>query len=289
MPELKSFPFPVWSADSADYTAGEYEPEIEPRLQGSNSVTIRHVFHGGGLIRELLKGEQAVFGCVVVLRSTMYRRVFIASPVVAHEQRIECEQTIDYGDSGYGQVTAAVESPVFRPIILAQKGVKKAVNAAADGVIPLWDGVEIQIRPGGIVAYGGWERFGGTCGGMFVVELDDELDDWQMHVSEHMVGGFRFVLNAGKGLYHSIQYPTVSTASQRRSVLTHAVSAALSLLKEKSKEDAGLYDEHINLRLFANWLKSEDLGDWRDKNFQPDRAATALYPHVFPRKDEDDD
>ena len=287
MPELKSFPFPVWSSDSADYEKGRYEANIKPRLQGSNVVTIRHAFHEGGLIGEMLNNRQAVFGCIVSLPSTMYRRVFVEGPEDVCEQTVVCEQPIPYDDSGYGQVTAAVESPMFRPIILAREDVTKKVNAATDGLIPLWEGAEITIHKGSVIAYGEWERFGGSRGGMLVVELDRELGDWQMSVADDTSAGFRFILYVGEELYHSIKSPASNDAGQRGSVLTHAVSAALSLLKEKYKDDTEAYDDYLNLRLFAALLRENELGDWRDKDFRPERAASALYPHKFPRNDED--
>ena len=93
----------------------------------------------------------------------MYRRI----DVVAGTESVVCEQRIDYTDSGYGEELSAAESPMFRPIIIAKKPIKKS---AASGLSDLWKDAEFEIPDGGIIAYGEWERFGGAAEGLMVIE-----------------------------------------------------------------------------------------------------------------------
>ncbi len=273
MPEIKSFPFPVLSPDSADYAEGmEYSAKVA-RTPGAAAVSVRHRLVGDCLVARLLREGFAAFACIVSVPSTMYRRIFLAD---AREP--ECSQDVDYSESGHGDDTDAVESPMFRPVILAKKSFSQ--NAAKNaGLGPLWQDGGITIPEGAIIAYDDWARFGGESGGLLIIDKGENLENGQMRVSEDAAGGFRFRVRVGGDLFDRLQSPA-GQARHRVSILTHALSAAFQILKDKYP-NPGDWREHINLRLVADKLARENAGNWGDEEFSPELAATILYPHIF--------
>ena len=273
MPEIKSFPFPVLSPDSVDYDEGlEYSAKIA-RTPGANAVRVRHNLVGDSLVSHLLRDGTATFACIVSVPTTMYRRIFVAD-----SRAPDCQQEVDYSESGHGDDTDAVESPMFRPVILAKEAITKKAEEGA-GLGELWAGSTIEIPDGAIIAFDDWARFGGEGGGLLIVEKAGDLENGQMEVSADAAAGFRFRVRVGGVLYDKLQSPE-GHARHRVSVLTHALSAAFQILKDEYKNKRE-WSEYINLRLVADKLERENAGHWSDSNFLPERAATVLYPHIF--------
>jgi len=73
--------------------------------------------------------------------------------------------------------------------------------------------------------------------------------------------------------------------------MTHIVSACLARLQKeygKDDEEVGGWRSFRNLLAFSDYLKDKGQKLWCDDDFQPERVATALYPHVLPSKEEED-
>lgn len=281
MPEVKSFPFPVLSPDSADYDDGvEYSAKIT-KMGDVPAVGVRHNLCGDSLITNLLQDGKAAFACIVSVPSTMYRRIFVADGGAP-----ECCQNIDYSESGYGEDTDAVESPMFRPVILTKDKITKKATQCA-GLGKLWQSSDIKIPRGAIIAFDDWARFGGSGGGLLIVERGAELANGQMRVSADITAGFRFRIRVGGELYDRLHSPA-GQARHRISVFTHALSAAFQILKDEYYEKS-VWREHINLRLVTEQLNRAGAGHWGDADFSPEQAATILYPHIFDDTGEGDD
>lgn len=287
MSEIKSFSFPVLSPDSIDYSDECAYGAEAARSSNSSSVSVSHRLDGGGLVSQLVKNGQAAFACIVSLPATMYRRVEVAdSTDLAHVQ------TIDYSQSGYGQDTVSMDSPMFRPVVLTTEKVEQQ-SVARDRLAFHWAGAGIVIPKGSIIAYDEWQRFGGSEGGLFEVEEDPNLADGQMRVQEETNNGYRFRIFVGARLYESIKesVPGARHYEHRNSVLTHALSIAFNILKQDLNlaEDKA-WKEHVNLRLIAEKLEQAGQRHWSDgEDFDPEVAATALYPHIFPEDDSGED
>ena len=73
--------------------------------------------------------------------------------------------------------------------------------------------------------------------------------------------------------------------------MTHIVGAAFASLHQDHREDDGEegWRTHGNLTALADYLEAQGLPLWDDPEFHPERVATALYPHLFPRLGEEDD
>ena len=273
MPEIKSFPFPVLSPDSVDYDDGmEYSAKIV-RTPGTNTVRVRHTLVGESLVSHLLREGTATFACIVSVPTTMYRRIFAAD-----SRAQDCQQEVDYSESGHGDDTDAVESPMFRPVILAKEAITKKAEEGA-GLGELWAGSTIEIPDGAIIAFDDWARFGGEGGGLLIIERSADLANGQIEVEADASAGFRFRVKAGGKLYDSLQSPE-GHAQHRVSVLTHALSVAFQILKDDFKNKTA-WQDFINLRLVADKLEREGAGHWSYGGFSPERAATILYPHIF--------
>lgn len=283
MPELKSSPFPVISPESMDYTDAEYAVKVI-RLRNENKVEVRHVLRGENLVAQMLRDGRAAFACIVSLPSTMYRKIFVA-PADA----LEYSQTVDYSKSGHGAKGFSLESPMFRPVIVAQKETALSANRA-HGLNALWSDADIRIPGGGIIAYSEWERFNGAMGGLLVVRFKEGLKDGAIMVEPDIGGGFRFIVNVGgKNLFRLLESPHSAEAQyQRSSVLTHALSSGFAILKEMygNNED---WREYTNLRMLSQKLKDDSLRDWTEDGFSPDYAASCLNPHDFRYQTGEDD
>ena len=66
--------------------------------------------------------------------------------------------------------------------------------------------------------------------------------------------------------------------------MTHIVTACLARLQKDYASDDGEsgWQSFRNLRAFADYLEHKGIEHWSDDDFRPERAATALYPHVLP-------
>lgn len=272
MPDIKSFPFPVLSPGSVDYDDGiEYSADTA-RMRDGNVVQVSHKLVGDSLVSRLVREGAATFACVVSLPSTMYRRIFVAD-----SQTPECSQTVDYSESGYGDDTDAVESPMFRPIILVTRDISQAAGQGA-GLGALWADSAIEIPEGAIIAFDEWSRFGGEHGGLFLVDKVATMNNGQMQVFPDNAAGFRFRISVGGDLYDRLKFPAQGQEWHRRSVFTHALSVGFRILKEQYGED---WNGYQNLCIVAQTLEQEGIPHWGSDEFSPDLAATTLYPHIF--------
>lgn len=280
MSEIKAFPFPVLSPDSADYNDGVgYSARIS-KMGDAPVVQVHHHLVGDSLVANLLREKAAVFACIVSVPSTMYRCIAVAN---GHEP--ECSQNIDYSESGHGDDTDIVESPMFRPVVLATSSISKSAKQSA-GLGALWSGSAIVIPDGAIIAFDNWRRLKGSGSGLLIVEKDDDLANGQMRVSPDAGGGFRFHVKVGGNLYDQLRFPPSGYEKHRTSVLTHALSTAFQILKS---DFATEWKEHVNLRIVAETLKRENIPHWGDDDFLPEEAATILYPHLFNEATEEND
>ena len=277
MPEIKSFPFPVLSPDSMDYAAGEYEAGIA-RTDNGGVVVVRHHLHGENLIARLLQEGKAAFACIVSLPTTMYRRVFVSDTAATTDR-----QQINYSEAGHGLREFAVESPMFRPIVLVKETIEKTVSDG-DGLDSLWSDAAVSIPEGGIIAYGDWQRFRGAMGGLLVVNRDNALPKGEMRIRPDHDGGFRFQVFVDEHLFKNLDTPPDGHGGHRRSVLTHALSDGFRLLQKDFSDN---WKDYTNLRLVADKLAQSGIAHWGDEEFSPAEAATRLYPHIFAETGED--
>ena len=272
-PEIKSFPFPVLSPHSIDYNDGtKYSAKIAGN-PGANAVRVRHNLVGDSLVSHLLRDGMAAFACIVCTPSTMYRHIFVAD-----SRAQDCLQEVDYSEAGHGGDGGAVESPMFRPVILMKEAIVKKAEKSA-GLGELWTGNTVEFPNGAIIAFDYWARFGGEGGGLLIIERSADLADGQVEVSAAITAGFHFRVQVGGGLYDKLQSPE-RHARHRAGVFTCALKAAFQILKNEYRGKSN-WREYINLRLVADKLEREGAGHWSDSKFSPELAAEILYPHIF--------
>ena len=73
--------------------------------------------------------------------------------------------------------------------------------------------------------------------------------------------------------------------------MTHIVGAALALLQRDyatDDDDEGCRT-YPNLKAFAEHLQELGMPLWDERDYSPERVATALYPHRLPSVEEEDE
>ncbi len=282
MSEIKSFPFPVLSPSNMDYSDNCSYSAESSRIQKDCNLLIQHHIEGKNLVGTLINEKRAAFACIVSLPATMYRRVFVSDTT-----ELECRQVIPYAESGYGQNDVSIDPPMFRPIIIAKEEIN--IKSTLEHQLNFhWKNTDITIPKGAIIAYDFWQRFGGDIGGLLIIQIDERLPEGALYVEEEVDGGFRFRVRVDQKLYDNLKSltPGQKCYRQRTSVLTHALSAGFSILKEKYRDNE--WKEHSNLRLLYDKLKQENLSTWMEDDFSPEKTATLLHPHIFPLNDDEE-
>lgn len=288
--EPKGFSFPVLSPVSMDYKPDvEYSADIGV-IRGANKIIVTHKLVGDSIVAEFIKKQEAVFGCMVSLPSTMYREVF-----VCETSEPTATQEIDYQDSGYSE---NVQLPLFLPVIIKGEGMDIDGSAKGSGLGALWQDGRVQFPTGGIIGIGSpdWMQIGGVAGGIVVIKADESIDPGIINVQFEMEAGFRFQALVNPSFFNYLQSPgDFNTRDPQRErirvkdVYIHILSRGLEMLSSGKFPE---WEEHFNLNMLANMLKLHGLpGDppWDEPEFDAERAATTIYPYVFDTKKDEDD
>ena len=278
MADIKSFPFPIMSDESLDFlnSGGEYTTELS-LYEDENKVVIGHELKGENIVSHLLKGSKAKFACIVVLPSTMYRRIH-----PSESSSTNCNQNIDLSESGCYQKMNQ-DLLMFRPVVLTKEKIEKKVDGNDGLLSEFWEGQSISIPKGSIIAYGPWKRIGGRLGSLLHVKYDPDLGEGEMRVEDALTNNFQFFVHVGgEKLYHNLRS---SSKKHSRSVLTHALSVGFEILKEKYKHEDS-WQNHLNLRFVKEMLEDKELMHWSDDDFKSELAATKLFPHIFEDENE---
>ena len=267
----RSFAWPVLQRGNTSYPDGSYGAEIEPG-RDRRSFRITHDVRGAPLIVRLIAEEKARYACTVSSPVASYRTVHTsASPT----HRVEWS----HGDLG--------APPLFIPLVVVTAEVRRTLDA--DSVAALWHGRRVRFLKGAKLLIAPPFQLRSALLQLLNFELDETLDDGQFEVRPDTNDGFKFVVALAADLHGFLRHPRA--LRHRRNIMTHVVSAALSLLHHDYREDDGEegWRSHGNLRALADYLEARGLPVWDDEGFHPERVATELYPHLLPLPGEEDD
>lgn len=116
---------------------------------------------------------------------------------------------------------------------------------------------------------------------------NEDLAAGQFQVEPSREGGFRFKVQLAIDLFRYLSEGHRRQELGGWNVMTHIVSAALSRLQRDFGDDDGDegWESYTNLLALANELEKRGLPNWSDDAFQPEMAATRLYPHRIPDAD----
>ena len=262
---VRSHEHPMLESGNLSFPTGRYILDFRPGDDRS-SFTITHRVEGAALISRLLDARQARFVCIVSSPISSYRTTHV-SETPQHEVRWSADEL--------------GEPPMFTPVIVCSEAQEITLSADRDGVHAIWDKERVMLLKGSRLALGSVIRLESSILHLLSLHEDTHLKDGQF-VVEIETEPFRFRVNVGADLHRFLRYPT---DENRNNIMTHIVTACLARLQHEHAFDDGDsgWRSHRNLKAFADYLVSRELGHWSDEDFRPERVATALYPHRLPQ------
>lgn len=269
-PSSRALPWPVLEAGNASFPEGEYSVTCENKETGQ-SFTLRHQVQGAPLIERWLAAGKVEYVCTVAAPRSMYRKL--------HKSGTP-EQVIAWQQSDLG------EFPMFTPMLVARETIAHTVVAVSDGLNPLWNGRELNLPPGARIAVGPTFKFQSGIAGMLDFVEDKDLPDGQFQVTESHEDGFKFKVHLATNLHRHLKFHRNDAAE--KNIMVHIVSAALSLLQREYRDDndaEGGWQSFPNLSSLAARLQERSIPHWAEEGFQPELAATQLYPHILALED----
>lgn len=259
----RAFPWPVLEAGNDSFPNGAYAVTCEDKDRGK-SFELRHKVHGATLIEQWLQQDKLDFVCAVASPRSMYRTI--------HKSDTP-KQLISWQQQDLG------EYPMFTPMIVARESIQHTAVTVSDGLNQIWDGRELLLPKGARIVVGLTFKFKSGISGILDFNLDNRLAHGRFRVQHSLEDGFKFKVHLAPDLYQHLKHRRNELAGEN--IMVHVVSAALSFLQREYDTDDG--DEgwrsFRNLVGLAEVLEQNELGHWSDDNFQPELAATTLYPH----------
>ena len=270
---VRVFLHPVLEEGNLSFPNGDYTPEIQSGTDGYSAV-VRHIVRQAPFVERLVARKQAVCCCAISIPITGYRRLFWTD---GFEQKIK----LDEAQLG--------EPPILRPLILCRQAVRHTLSRE-DGVHQMWVNKEIHLEKGSKLAIGPAYRMMSSLQSLLSIENDNSLQPGQIHVSGCSEDGFYFKVRMASDLYGFIQKPEGEARYFHRcSILTHACSSCFALLAndyEDNGEGEDGWRSYANLRALAAEMENKGLNIWNTEDFSPEKAATAMWPHRIPSKEE---
>ncbi len=264
---VRSHDHPMLESGNLSFPKGRYLLDFclgEDRL----SYVIEHRIEGAALIERLLAAGQAQYACIVSSPISSYRRTYLSN---------EARHEVGWNSDDFG------DSPLFTPMILCVEPQTIIADTGRDDLHLIWNKQRINLQKGSRLALSSVIQIQSSILQLLSLNEDKHLGDGQIavHVKEEP---FRFHIKLGTGLHKFLRFPSDPV---RNHIMTHIVTACLARLqKDYSKDDGDTgWQAFGNLRALADHLEQKGHEHWSDPNFQPEKVATALYPHVLPGAD----
>ena len=264
---IRSDHHPILESGNLSFPRGRYTLDFQLGDDRASCAVTHHIEHAP-LVTRLLEAGQAQFACVVSSPISSYRKTHLSA---------DPRQTVAWSPDNLG------EPPLFTPMVLCTDSIDLTLDANTDGVHRIWDGHSITLRKGTRLAHGSVIRLEASIIHLLSMQEDASLDPGQF-VIDSKDEPFCFLVKLSPDLHRFLRY---DHAAHRTNIMTHVVTACLALLQRRYSDDDGDsgWKSHRNLVAFADHLEDKQLGHWNDDDFQPEKAATALYPLVLPASD----
>ena len=270
---VRVFPYPVLEDGNLSFSKGRYD--VEMKSEGG-ALTVEHQIVQAPLIERLVNEGRAACCCTASVPKASYREIYIGSQF---SQVIELEQAW------------LAEPAIIRPVIVCCKALTHTFNQS-DGVDAAWVDQKVSIEKGAKLAVGPVYRLASSLQALLSVEKDEELEQGRMIVHECTEDGYYFRLKVATDLYKFIQSPGDPTLNlHRRSILTHAVSSCFTLLAKnygRDQADEEQWRTYSNLKALAQDMENREIDIWDAEDFSPEKAATAMWPHIVPEGQDED-
>lgn len=269
---VRSFPYPALDEGSLSFPSGSYEAEFQA-IASRHAVHLQHNIQGAPLIHRLVKENKAACACVVSIPVTGYRRLFLAKGF---------GQTIEWDEEFVG------EPPVFQLRVVCLKDIACTLSED-DGVHRLWVGQAVNFPKGAKIALGSPYRLMSSMQSLLSFKRATGETAEQISVRACTEEGFYFQVSVQADLFDFLQQPGEGNHLLRHSIMVHAVSACFALL---AREYGSVEDEedgwraHPNLRALDAEMASRNLTAWHQDDFHPEEAATSMWPHRIPLREQ---
>ena len=259
----RAFPWPVLEAGNGSWPRGVYRMVCTDRNPGT-SFLLTHEVRGAPLVNRWMDEGKLEFVCSVAAPRSMYR---------ALRKSDSPRQEVVWRQEDLG------EFPMFTPLIVACEEILHVAESDKDGLSGIWDGRELAVPKGARIAIGVTFKFRSGLRGMLDFRLSEDLLPGQFEVSDSAEDGFKFKVDLARDLHEHLRISRGDLAG--RNIMTHIVNAALGVLQREwaeDKEGEG-WRSYRNLVALASMLEEKGLPCWDDQHFQPEKVATALFPH----------
>ncbi len=270
---VRSFPWPVLQRGDTSFPGGAYAVEVE-LAQDRCGFKLTHRIQGAPLILRLLAERRAQYVCSVSSANASYRHVATST---------EPTHRIHWDRDDLGA------PPIFVPMVVSREEYRCTFDAQRDGIADLWHGKTITVPKGAKLALGPSFQLQSSLLQLLTFKLDDHLESGQFEVKPNTKDGFRFDVHLARDLFTFLEYQR--DLDFRGNIMTHIVGAALALLQRDyaTDDDDEGWRTYSNLKAFAEHLQELGMPLWDERDFSPERVATALYPHRLPSVEEEDE
>ena len=270
----RAFAWPVLEAGNGSYGEGRYSVEVVHKTAG-RSFELVHSVASAPLVERWIKEGKILFVCAVSAPVSAYREIHTANT---------SPHMVTWVPDDLGAY------PLFTPMIVCAEDMTHRVKARRDGVNMLWEGRELNLLKGSRLAVCATFALQSGVRGLLDFVVHEDLHSGQFRVDASRERGFRFKVRLASDLFRGLRASYVRRDPRGSNIMTHIVSAALSLLRRDYSDDDG--DEgwrsYANLMSLARELESRGLAHWSDEDFEPALTATTLYPHKLPTEELED-
>lgn len=263
--------FPILSTDRLDYTDGTYAVFVS-RAENGQGMTVNHRVSGQNLVATLLKQLKAVFTVEVSSPYATYRRLHSAqaSGEVEHTQQVSW-------------TPEEIVPPVYvRPLVLSAS--PKPMNIVLNGrhgVHAAWQGQEVEVYAGAILATDQFWRAASTWQSLIRLVSDDTLTKGAYRVEAITAEGYYFKVHMHPALFASMVSPG-GALNHRDSILTACLARGLELIREEFHRDENqTWNQYPTLRALYEKLRKSGIETWDNGNFRADEVASRLKPIEF--------
>ena len=265
-----SLPYPSLEDGNLSYPEGTYEGVVRSLGDGT-SVQVNHKLTNAEFIDRQIQRGRAQFGCLLAVRTTGYRKLFMSS---------NSTQKVDWNIDVVGEV------PVIRPVIVATESFDHEFSSK-DDVASIWIGKKVNIPKGARLARDTYLKSTSSMQSLLnILEGDetDNLEDGSFFVRAVDEQGYFFNVRVASNLYAFLQN-TDREDPLYHNVAVHMISCCLVILREKfysGGEDGEDWREYSNLVLLDELFRKWGIASWMAEDFYPERSASTLYPLILP-------
>ena len=259
--------FPILAGDRLDYVEGTYETRVRRSLKGTG-MAIRHVVAGPNLVETLLKRSKASFAVEISSPYATYRQV----------RKTESNGATELTQEVSWEAEDVVPPVYVRPLVIATDSEPTSFKLNGQhGVHELWQGVEVSVAPGTILAQDQFWRASSTWESLIRLVSNDTLARGTYRVEMNTGEGFHFNVQLHPDLFSWMANPG-DAKNHRDSILTGCLTRALELIHAEYGEGEA-WREFPVLRALHRKLVDKGLETWDDnKGFHADEVASRLRP-----------